>query len=417
MSLLNQLSDPNMWQMYREHKIQGHHISARELSKLDEFIESQRYLEITEHITDEVIPFDLPHRKTVNKSGTNKKRVVYTYSDSEMMVLKLLMFLLKRYEDKLSPSCYSFRSTRTVKSAITEIVRAPYAGSSYVYKADIHNYFNSMDVELLMKALGEVIQDDPELIKFLYKLLSVNKAYDGDSDRIVEENRGGMAGAPISPFFANVYLKALDDSFDGVPYYRYSDDILIFAPDEATLNQYIEKFTNMVTSMKLQLNPDKISVTSPGEPWEFLGFKYSEGQIDISEVTLGKIKAKIKRKANKLYRWRVRKDVEFDSTAKVMIRVFNRKFYGSQIPHSDDEDGTEEEAEEPLDDFTWSRWFFPLLDTAESLEVIDDYLVEYIRYLKSGRHYKGNYKITYEHIKSLGFRSLVNEFYKFKTTE
>ena len=67
-----------------------------------------------------------------------------------------------------------------------------------------------------------------------------------------------------------------------------------------------------------------------------------------------------------------------------------------------------------IDDFTWCRWFFPVIDTADSLKIIDEYLIEYIRYLSSGRHYKGNYRITYEHIKELGFRSLVNEYYRYK---
>lgn len=53
-----------------------------------------------------------------------------------------------------------------------------------------------------------------------------------------------------------------------------------------------------------------------------------------------------------------------------------------------------------------------LLTTDEGLKELDAYLIQYIRYLYSGRHYKGNYRVTYEKIKELGFRSLVNEFYK-----
>jgi len=113
-------------------------------------------------------------------------------------------------------------------------------------------------------------------------------------------------------------------------------------------------------------------------------------------VTKNKLKAKIRRKAHSLYRWRTKKDVPFEKTAKVMIRVFNRKFY-------DDTDDNK---------FTWSRWFFPVLTTDEGLKEMDAYLIQYIRYLYSGRHYKGNYRITYDEIKALGYRSLVNEYYK-----
>lgn len=403
MSLLDELSDKALWMEYREHKVKGNHITKRELKLLDEFINEERYLKITAHIFDENIPFDYPHKKVINKSGTKKKRVVYTYSLDEMFVLKLMMYLLSRYDDKLSSSCYSFRRTKSVKGAIGKIVRSKYARNSYVYKADIHNYFNSMDVDILIHDLGLIIDDDPELLKFISKLLSVNKAYDGNSDKVIEEKRGGMAGTPISPFFANVYLKSLDDLFSQDFYFRYSDDILIFAKEKDELDRKIEIFKQHILDKKLELNPDKITLFNPGEPWEFLGFKYIDGKIDLSDVTLNKIKSKIKRKANKLYRWRIKKDRDFDSAAKALIKTFNRKFYGKQ-QNSDIEDEVKE--------FTWSRWFFPVLDTSDSLAVIDDYLVQYIRYLYSGRHYKGNYKITYEYVKNLGFRSLVNEYYK-----
>lgn len=139
-------------------------------------------------------------------------------------------------------------------------------------------------------------------------------------------------------------------------------------------------------------------ISAPGEPWEFLGFCYQNGILDLSSVTVNKMKAKIRRKAHSLYRWRTRKNVDFERTAKAMIRTFNKKFY----------DEREENA------FTWSRWFFPLLHTSESLKELDAYMLQYIRYLYSGRHYKGNYRITYEQIKALGYRSLVHEYYLFK---
>ncbi len=53
-----------------------------------------------------------------------------------------------------------------------------------------------------------------------------------------------------------------------------------------------------------------------------------------------------------------------------------------------------------------------MLTTAKGLKEVDGYLLEYIRFLHSGRHYKGNYRFKYDEIKKLGYRSLVNEFYK-----
>ncbi len=221
-----------------------------------------------------------------------------------------------------------------------------------------------------------------------------------DSGIPVREVRGAMAGIPIAPFFANIYLKSMDEEFErrGAAYFRYSDDILLFADSEEELKEYETLLYGCIREKGLSVNPSKVKMTKPGEGWEFLGFAYKDGKVDLSEVTKNKLKAKIKRKAHKLYRWRMKKDASFEHTAKAMIRVFNRKFY----------DDTDENK------FSWSRWFFPVLTTDEGLKEMDAYLVQYIRYLYSGRHYKGNYRVTYEQIKELGFRSLVNEFYKNK---
>ena len=48
---------------------------------------------------------------------------------------------------------------------------------------------------------------------------------------------------------------------------------------------------------------------------------------------------------------------------------------------------------------------------ALSVQELDAYLLEYVRYLYKGRHYKGNYTVTYDTIKSWGFRSLRHEYY------
>ena len=48
------------------------------------------------------------------------------------------------------------------------------------------------------------------------------------------------------------------------------------------------------------------------------------------------------------------------------------------------------------------------------LKQIDEYMQKYLRYLYSGRHYKGNYRISYEKLKSLGYTPLVNEYYNWK---
>ena len=52
--------------------------------------------------------------------------------------------------------------------------------------------------------------------------------------KIIEEEKGIMAGVPIASFLANYYLKDLDNYFykHGVTYCRYADDIIVFDDKE-----------------------------------------------------------------------------------------------------------------------------------------------------------------------------------------
>ena len=84
---------------------------------------------------------------------------------------------------------------------------------------------------------------------------------------------------------------------------------------------------------------------------------------------------------------------------KVMISYFNRKFYDSDDPET----------------LTWSRWFFPVINQCDGLKEIDHYLQQSLRYLSTGKHNKSNYKTHYDQLKALGYRSLVNEFFKYKS--
>ena len=383
---------------FREYKSRHSHMSNKEFELLDAYIGEKRYRNITDHIFDSDHGFTYPEKRLINKSGTKKKRVVYTFSEDETWVLKLLTWLLYRYDGCLSGSCFSFRRNLTVKDAILRVLQLPKLSEKYSLKLDIHNYFNSMPVEGMKQVLSEIITDDEPLLDFLKDFFSVGKAiWEGT---VVEEDRGAMAGVPLSAFMANIYLLSLDREFEklNIPYFRYSDDIIVFTETEEEQEKCRRLIEQRIHEKGLEMNPDKLVETNPGEPWEFLGFEYQNGQIDLSKVTIMKMKAKIKRKCRALYRWRLKKNMDFDHAAKVVIKVFNRKFY----------DDNEEY------DFTWSRWFFPVLTSDKGLHILDEYFVSELRFIYSGRHYKGNYAVTYEHLKELGYRSLVNEYYRYK---
>ena len=63
-------------------------------------------------------------------------------------------------------------------------------------------------------------------------------------------------------------------------------------------------------------------------------------------------------------------------------------------------------------DLTWSLWFFPVITTPDSLHEIDLYAQDLLRFLISGKHTKSRFNVRYEDLKELGYKSLVNEYYR-----
>ena len=402
MSIIDEINNAAKWQMFLEHKQTNNNMSKDEEIVLIEFIEKKRFEYFYEQIKAGEFPKDFPHKLVVNKEDSNKKRIVYSYENEENIVLKFIAYNLYEFDDVFSKNTYAFRRGYGVKDAIWRLKGSEKFEEYYCYKADISNYFNSIDVDLLLEKLSFVKERDVQLYNLFVKILKEERVY--SDGKIIQENHGAMAGMPCSPFFANVYLKELDRYFEerNIPYFRYSDDILIFAKDEDKLEEYINLFKEMLEHNKLIINESKIMRTKPYEPFEFLGFSYDRGIIDLSFNTKRKIKAKIKRKAEALRRWQRSKNLTEDKAAIGFIKAMNKKFYGGNSMEIDE------------DAFTWSRWFFPNITTDRCLKEIDEYMQQYIRYVITGRHYKGNYRVTYEQMKEWGYRSLVHEYYKTK---
>lgn len=400
MSIIDKLYEKSSWDAFFDYKVSLGNISEDEASDLRSYIDGEEYLAAVQKIrSGEGFP---PAKKTlISKSKAGRKRAVYTYAREENYLLKLVTFLLRDYDYLFSPNLYSFRMDSGVKKATRDILKIKDLNSCYVYRADISDYFNSVDIGILLPELESVLVDDGELFGFIKGLLEAPFVqYEGE---LIEEKRGIMAGVPLSAFLANFYLRELDAYFyeRDIPYVRYSDDILVFAYGEAELKESIDKIKSFLHSKKLKINTEKETVTPPGEKWEFLGFSYYRGVIDISAVSFEKLKAKMRRKAKALYRWSGKKNVPGEFAARAFVKKFNAKLYDNPV----------------YNELTWTRWFFPVINTSETLKAIDGYMQDCIRYIATGKRTKGRYNFRYEEIKNLGYRSLVNEYYKFKTND
>ncbi len=399
LSLLYELKNEHFWNSFLEYKLSGQNLSPYDEKDLKKFISEAEYLPVVETITLG-LQFPLPHLKELNKKNSDKKRTVFVFDREENYVLKAIAFLLHRYDGLFSSNLYSFRKNIGVKIAISELVLKSRTKQMYSYKVDIHDYFNSVDTDTVLALLRPVLESDELLYNFISSIISEPKVQVATGTEC--RKKGIMAGVPISGFLANLYLKELDEWFAerGIIYARYSDDIIVFADTPEAISEHEKKIKCFLAERNLEINPKKVFRSVPGEAWEYLGFRIDSDGIDLSPVSVGKMKDKIRRKARKLLRWKKRTGASDERAISAFIRHFNRKFYDNPRHH----------------EVTWCRWYFPTITTAESLHILDEYMVSCIRYIATGKHTKANYNLRYVSIKELGYKSLVNAYYRYKKT-
>ncbi len=396
MSLLEIISDQNVWIRFYDSRVEQGRLCKSEEYDLYSFVRKKGYLPILDSIKNGEL-FSFPQKKMVSKGHTGKKRIVYTFGKEENYILKLLTYLMiRKYDGMFQPSLYSFRVRRSVSEAIRKITRTRDIKQYYSYKVDISNYFNSINVDKLIGMLEEMLVDDRELFCFLSNML--RNPYAIENGEIVDEPKGAMAGTPTAVFFANLYLTQLDKKFadSGIMYFRYSDDIIVFAKSMGEIERGREIIMEHIKEMDLTVNPDKEAFSQPGESWSFLGFEYVDGKIDISSISIGKIKSKMRRKARALLRWKKTKNKTGMMAARGFIKAFNCKFYDTDNAH----------------EMNWSRWYFPIITTDRGLKEVEQYMQSCIRYIMTEKHTKANYNLRYEQMKELGYVSLVNNWYK-----
>lgn len=393
-------ADAASWDAFLEYKLSGDHLSAREKAQLTSYVQDRLYLaDVQAYLSQATFPN--PVLKTINKQSSSAKRTVFTFDEHKNIFLKFVSFYLLQYDASFSENLCSFRKDICVKTAVKKLLRQPDIAQMYCYKVDISNYFGSVNVALLLPMLESVLSENKLLFSFIRSLL-LNPYAEKDEQTIPVE-KGILAGVPISAFLANLYLSDLDEHFTKkeITYIRYSDDIIVFAKTPEALSLYRLEIFEFLKQKGLRVNQKKEAFTSPGEKWEFLGFSFQNGTVDISEVSVDKLKKKMKRKARALVRWKERKPADSTRAVRAFIKTFNKKLFFGAAENS----------------ITWARWYFPVINTTDSLHELDLYMQECIRYIAQGSYSKARFNLRYTTMKQLGYISLVNRYYSFRNRE
>lgn len=361
--------------------------------EMEAYILSDECLKDIDRLIEGDYYFDYPLYRLVPKNSGDRTRDIFSFPGKPGLLLKLFAFAMHDIEKCYSDRLFSFRTDKSAADLLLEVRANPEFKDFYVLKTDVTNYVGSIVPELILPMIEEVMPDDPAFYHFLEWLLMRKKVVNKQGE-VLDHSPGGMGGVPVSNFFMNLYLHEMDDYFAprAAFYSRYSDDILICARTYEEVQEFEKKFFEFLDKLHLKTNPDKTMLIMPGEPFDLLGMELQEGRISISPHSMKKIKRKLRKAADKAHKRSNLGYTSREEAARKLVDRYNRIFFGIK---------------RGMHVLSWAKWAFPVITDTSSLQEIDHYFQDTLRYVLYGSMKKRNRTIPYEKLGELGYRSLV----------
>ncbi len=226
------------------------------------------------------------------------------------------------YETDFVEFSFGFRPKRSQHQALDALYRGLTKRVSYVFDADIRDFFNKIDRKWLVKFIEHRIADK-RVVRLIQKWLSAGILEEG---KLIYNEQGTTQGNSISPLLANVFLHYVYDLWTqqwmkkrargDVIVVRFADDTVVGFQYESDARLFQIELKERLQKFGLELHPDKTRLIEFGrfategrgkrkegkpETFTFLGFTHicgktrKNGKFTILRHTIKKrMHAKVK---------------------------------------------------------------------------------------------------------------------------
>jgi hypothetical protein len=339
-----------------------------------------------------------------------KHRTLYVPPWEERIVdLLLYRTLNRKLHGWFSPDSYAYRDrgfgVDRCQSQIAAFMRSCDGGPLYVVKRDITNYFASVDHELLLAKLRDLVDQED----FLFQLLEqrVRFSYQEQGGETEMAALGIPFGTAIACLFANIYLTDLDrqtEKVGGARYFRYADDILVLSTDRDATICAAQRLESVLAELKLSLKASHAAdlVIAPipagsdthfvfARDFRHLGLLFrAGGGVSLSRDKLRKVQ-NLFRFAFRRGRRRWSRPSEPQAKLQVLISI------------------AAEAIDKGLRNVAILDYYLKHVDDEEQLRSLDRWLAEEVLALVFGGHKKGHFKrVSFGQLRSMGLPSLVH---------
>lgn len=184
---------------------------------------------------------------------------------------------------------------------------------AYFLRADVANFFNSIDREILIGLAERHVQED-----WMRALIRQVALHDPRTNFAMKsppymfqrvprhksllhapEGKGLPIGNLTSQFFANLYMNELDQfvkhGLRAEYYGRYVDDMVLFHEDPDVLNAWHEEMDAFLkANLLISLHPKKKHMNRADRGIDFTGFIIKPGRVYLRQTSLSKCLQKIR---------------------------------------------------------------------------------------------------------------------------
>ena len=230
----------------------------------------------------------------IEKNAHEKRRLALS-STSSKIVQKILVAELEDLV-KFSDKSYAYRKNKGTIKAINR-TKDFLKSNFWIAKADIDNFFDTIDQQKLIAKLNTHIQDK-RIVKlialFLKNGMLKNRTW-------IDKHAGVYQGDNLSPWLSNFYLDDFDRYLESkhIDFIRYADDMLFFARHKRDVIKALDLAEGYLNSLSLTFGKEKSFISNKKEGFAYLGLWFKNDHIRMDNKKLQKKISKLSQKTKK----------------------------------------------------------------------------------------------------------------------